>query len=208
MSAAVGEQWGRSDYATDPVTLAKRLSGALLVRVERGRRVSGINVETEAYLGVRVRAAHSFGGRRTARTEPMYGPAGTAYVYFTYGMHHCMNVVAGEVDEPVAVLLRALAPEEGLGAMRRRREGAARDTLLCAGPGRLCRALGIDRALSGVDMARSSALFVEHARDPAGPTLRLVRTARIGVEGAGQPAASRLLRWCLRGSPHLSRPVR
>jgi DNA-3-methyladenine glycosylase len=208
MSAAAGERWGRREFALDPATLARRLIGARLVRVERGRRLSGIIVETEAYLGVRDRAAHSFGGRRTARTEPMYGQAGTAYVYFTYGMHHCMNVVAGAVDEPVAVLLRALAPEEGIGVMRRRREGAARDTLLCAGPGRLCQAMGIDRALSGVDMAQADALFVEHARDGAAPALRLARTVRIGVEGAGEPAASRLLRWCVRGSPHVSRPAR
>lgn len=107
--------------------LAPALVGMVLVRVlESGERLSGRIVETEAYLGVKDRAAHSYGGRRTARNEAMYARAGTAYVYFTYGMHFCVNVVCGREDEPVAVLLRALEPLEGLEAMARNRAAARR----------------------------------------------------------------------------------
>jgi DNA-3-methyladenine glycosylase len=114
------------------VTLAKVLLGQRLVRVlDDGTRLAGTIVETEAYLGVEDAAAHAFGGRRTARNEAMYARPGTAYVYFTYGMHYCMNVVCGTEEEPVAVLLRALEPTEGLDRMREfrlaGRKGRAKD---------------------------------------------------------------------------------
>lgn len=106
-------------FAHDPVTMAKLLIGQRLVRIlDDGTRLAGTIVETEAYLGVKDAAAHSFGGRRTPRNEAMYRAPGTLYVYFTYGMHHCMNVVCGAEDEPVAVLLRAMEPTEGLERMR------------------------------------------------------------------------------------------
>ena len=120
---------GRRFYSTDSATLAQALIGRVLVRaLEDGTRLAGVIVETEAYLGVEDRAAHAFGGRRTARNESMYGPPGTAYVYFTYGMHFCFNVVCGRRDEPVAVLIRALQPIEGMDRMlahRLSRRGAA-----------------------------------------------------------------------------------
>lgn len=202
----------RRQYATDPVTLAQSLIGCRLVcRTPSGKRVSGVIVETEAYLGVEDAAAHSYRGRRTARTEPMYGPPGTAYVYFTYGMHHCFNVVCGEEGEPVAVLIRALRPDEGVALMRRRRESVARraaDTTLCAGPGRLCEALGIDRRLTGVDFVTHPRLFIErrtggaHAAAPA-----LANSHRIGVGYAGD-WARRTLRWHVDADPHVSRAPR
>lgn len=199
----------RPDFSTDPVSLAQGLIGCRLVRVSPGgRRVSGVIVETEAYLGVRDAAAHSHRGRRTARTEPMYAIPGTAYVYFTYGMHHCFNVVCGEEGEPVAVLVRALRPDEGVAVMRCRRwggDGAGEsDTLLCAGPGRLCQALGIDRRLSGVDLVSHPGVFLER-RSAAGTRARgtLRNSARIGVGRAGAWAARRL-RWYLAGDPHVS----
>jgi DNA-3-methyladenine glycosylase len=207
----------RADYATNPISLAQALIGRRLVRVLDGERLAGTIVETEAYLGVEDLAAHSAGGRRTARTEPMYGPPGTAYVYFTYGMHHCMNVVCGREGEPVAVLLRALEPVEGLAIMRRLRQpkGAPpgrrlKDTDLCSGPGKLCQALAIDRAFSGADLAVHPHLFIE-AQSPAGgkplgvlDADHLDSSPRIGVSYAGA-WASRPLRWFLRGNPHVSR---
>lgn len=206
---APGRRWVRADFAHDSPTLARRLLGQRLVRVlETGERLAGLIVETEAYLGVPDRAAHSFGGRRTARVEPMYGPPGTAYVYFTYGMHHCFNVVAGRAGEPVAVLVRALAATEGLDAMRTRRSAARkgvglRDTDLCSGPGKLCQALAIDRALTGLDLASDPRLWVERA-GPTLPASRLVNTVRVGVEGAGDWAGAPL-RWHVAGDPHVSR---
>lgn len=199
---------GRRDYATDPVTLAKSLIGCRLVRALRGRRLAGIIVETEAYLGVQDRAAHSFGGRRTPRVEPMYAKPGTAYVYFTYGMHHCMNVVAGREGEPVAVLIRALEPIEGLERMRAlraaRRPGARlRDTDLCSGPAKLCEALAIDSDLSAIDLVSDPRLFIEPRCATLEGPIELVNTARIGVGYADEWAAAPL-RWFAAANPHVS----
>lgn len=197
----------RGFFAASPHILARRLLGQRLVRTrEDGTRLSGTIVEVEAYLGVEDRAAHSFGGRRTARTEPMYGPPGTAYVYFTYGMHHCFNIVCGRVDEPVAVLIRALEPLEGVEAMRELRGVAAGagESKLCSGPARLCQALGIDLTLNRIDLVSDSRLSLERARSRPLPASRLVNTPRVGVGYAG-PWARRLLRWHIRGNPHVSR---
>jgi len=199
----------RSFYATDPISLAKALIGKHLVRVlDDGTALSGMIVETEAYLGVEDRAAHTFGGRRTQRNEAMYGRAGTAYVYFTYGMHHCMNVVCGEVDEPVAVLLRALEPLTGVPTMRKLRAGVARkaplrDHDLCRGPGRLCQALGIDRGQNAADLVAGDQLFIVGETRAGLGQGRLACGPRIGVQGAGN-WADRPLRWCLIGSRHVS----
>jgi len=196
-----------------PEELARALIGRRLVRVlPDGTRLSGIIVETEAYLGVPDKAAHSYRGRRTARTEPMFGPPGTAYVYFTYGMHHCMNVAAGEEGDPVAVLLRALEPEEGLEVMAKNRRlgeraggrGApgVRPGDLCGGPGKLCQAMAITRDFSGVDLTSDPNLYIEEGWGPV-EAGRLVNTARIGVGGAGEWADAPL-RWFLAGNPHVS----
>lgn len=212
---------GRGFFARGSEELAQKLLGQRLVRVlETGERLAGTIVETEAYLGHEDRAAHSFGGRRTPRNESMYGPPGTAYVYFTYGMHFCFNVVCGRVDEPVAVLIRALEPTEGLATMRRLRGfepaggppgvktgvkmGKARaDTLLCSGPARLCQALGIDRRLNGIDLTADTRLWIEQARRGTVPEALITRTARIGVDYAAEWAA-KPLRWYLTRSAHVS----
>ncbi len=114
-------------YGADPQTVARNLLGQRLVRVDDGRRLAGVIVEVEAYLGLRDRAAHTYGGRRTARNESMYLGGGYAYVYFTYGMHHCLNVVCGGRGDGTAILLRAIEPTEGLEVMFARR-AAARHT--------------------------------------------------------------------------------
>jgi DNA-3-methyladenine glycosylase len=182
------------DFDDDPITLARRLLGQRLVRIVNGRRLAGIIVETEAYLGAADRAAHTYNGRRTPRNQSMYLPGGHAYVYFTYGMHHCLNVVCGRRDEGVAVLIRAIEPTEGLEAMFANRPGitAARD--LCSGPGRLTQALAINLALDGVNLRKSRALFIERARGRMLPG-RCIRAARrIGVDYAGH-WGRRLLRF-------------
>jgi DNA-3-methyladenine glycosylase len=197
---------GREFFETDAATLAKRLIGCTLVRVLDGERLAGRIVETEAYLGVQDRASHAFGGRRTPRNEMMYARPGTAYVYFTYGMHFCMNVVCAAVDEPVAVLLRALEPLEGLGSMRAARatpsKPAPRDTDLCSGPGKLCRALGIARAENGQDLVDGGVMWIEHA-PPHWSSPRLMNTARIGLGDTGV-WGKRRLRWHVHGNPHVS----
>ena len=197
----------RKFYQRDPVTLARALLGQLLVRtLADGTRLAGRIVETEAYLGVKDRAAHSFGGRRTARNAAMWGPAGHAYVYFVYGMHHCMNVVAEDVERPTAVLIRALEPLEGLERMRVHRAGTRpaarlRDTDLCSGPAKLAQALCLDRALDGVDLVAGDTLFLERAARVA--PRRIVAAPRIGVAYAGEWAA-KPLRFYVAGNPHVS----
>lgn len=190
----------RSFYRRDPKTVAKALLGLRLVHLIDGHRHAGIIVETEAYLGVCDKAAHTYGGRRTPRNQTMWGDGGHLYVYFTYGMHHCANVVAGRTGDPVAVLLRALDPTDGLDTMRRRRR---RDVDLCSGPARLCQALAIDRSTDGLDLVGSPTLYIEPA--PPGPETprRIVAAPRIGVQYAGAWARRRL-RFYLKDSPHVS----
>ncbi|MBL8761743.1 MAG: DNA-3-methyladenine glycosylase [Phycisphaerae bacterium] len=182
------ERLRREFFAIPAAELAPALLGARLVRVlDDGARVSGVIVETEAYVGVKDRASHAFEGRRTARNEAMYADAGTAYVYFTYGMHWCFNVVCAGVDVPEAVLVRAIRPLEGLDVMRARR-GAVRELDLCRGPARLCRAMGIDGALNGEDLTGCVRLWIESGQRPS----RIARTPRVGVGYAGAWARRRL----------------
>ena len=190
-------------FDADPVTTARRLLGQRLVHVVGGERLAGEIVEVEAYLGPIDRAAHTFGGRRTARNESMWRGGGFAYVYFTYGMHHCMNVVCGGAESGAAVLLRALEPTEGIDSMRARRPAARRATDLCSGPGRLTQALAIDRARDGVDLRCDAALFIEETRRRPLPAARIESTARIGVDYAGAWARRRL-RFLVRDNPHVS----
>ena len=202
---------GRSFYRRDPVTVARALLGQRLVRIVDGRRVAGLIVEVEAYLGVADQAAHTFNGRRTARNESMWGDGGHAYVYFTYGMHHCVNVVAAKKDEPVAALIRALEPVEGIDVMtqlrgqhRKRQAPKIRDVDLCSGPAKLCQALAIDRALDGEDLISSDRLFIEKTRGRLYPQKGIVKGPRVGVAYAGS-WAQKPLRFFIKDNPHVSR---
>ncbi|MCC6428735.1 MAG: DNA-3-methyladenine glycosylase [Phycisphaerales bacterium] len=189
------------------VKLAPRLLGTRLVRIlADGTRLSGIIVEVEAYCGPKDLGSHARGGRRTPRNEAMYAQPGTAYVYFTYGMHFCMNIVCGEVDVPLAVLLRALEPVEGIERMRELRgplsSGRPRpETDLCSGPGKLCQALAIDHRLNHVDLVTGHGAFLEPMLNK--PKGRTLRTARIGLNTAGD-WTHKPLRWLLSGNLHVS----
>ncbi len=148
----------RSFFARPSPEVGPDLLGRILVRrVGDGTLLTARIVEAEAYQEDDP-ASHSFRGR-TNRTEVMFGPPGYAYVYFTYGMHHCMNVVTGSTGEGSAVLLRAAEPLEGLEEMARRR-GTTDPRALCSGPGRLCQALGIDRAENGLDLVHGRRLWL------------------------------------------------
>lgn len=182
-----GPVLGPEFFDRDTVAVARDLLGKVLVREVEGRRLWGRLVEVEAYLGPDDLAAHSSGGRRSPRNEVMYGPPGHAYVYFTYGMHHCLNFVTQPKGIPQAVLVRALEPGPGVGR--------------CGGPGLVCRALNIDRALNGVDLV-PPALYVV---DDHAPARRTFETPRIGIGDQGD-WTDRALRFCL-DSPDLSRPL-
>ena len=157
-------------------------------------------VETEAYLGVGDRAAHTWNGRRTARVAPMWGPAGHAYVFRVYGMHDCLNVVTREEGVPEAVLLRAAVPE----AWWRGEEVERRELLAASGPGRLCRVLGVGRELSGVSLAGPG---LELLPPLPARRFRVVSGPRVGVDYAGE-AAAWPLRFAVAGCPAVTRPDR
>ncbi|MCC6227892.1 MAG: DNA-3-methyladenine glycosylase [Phycisphaerales bacterium] len=193
------QRLARDFFAIPAAELAPALLGMRLVRIlENGTRLSGRIVETEAYVGVKDRASHAFNSRRTPRNEPMYACPGTAYVYFTYGMHWCFNVVCAAIDIPEAVLIRAVQPYEGLDEMRTLR-GGVRDLDLCRGPARLCKALAIDSALNSADLTNSELLWIESGQRPT----KIAQTPRIGVANAG-PWARRRLRFFEVGSPFVS----
>ena len=175
------------------------LLGKLLVHESPQGRTAGMIVEAEAYCGPYDDAAHSFGGRRTARTEAMYGPAGQAYVFRLYGMHRCFNVVTASAGEPQAVLIRALEPVEGLALMAQRR-GTAEKRLLCSGPGRLCQAMGIGMEHYGQDLFSGSLRLEEYRTFP--PEAIGV-SPRVNVDYA-ETYRDRLWRFFLRESPYVS----
>jgi DNA-3-methyladenine glycosylase len=143
---------GRAFYARDSVTLARDLLGRIVFYDSPKGLLSGRIVETEAYTGAADPASHAYRGA-TPRNTVMFGPAGYAYVYFTYGMHHCLNVVAERKGTAGAVLLRSLEPLGGLAIMRDHgvRGEAER---LCSGPGKICKAFGLTRAHDGLDLTR------------------------------------------------------
>ncbi len=170
----------------DTLRIARDLLGKLMVVPETsGNRVSGMIVETEAYLGVEDKAAHSYGGRRTARNEVTYGPGGFAYVFFVYGMYYQLNFVTGPSDHPHVVLIRAVEPVEGIEIMRVRR-GAMNDKNLTSGPGKLCIAFGIDRSLNEADLTDDD-IWLENYRSFNNDQISAGK--RIGIDYAAEYAA-------------------
>lgn len=161
-----------------------------------GGEAGGVVVETEAYTGDDP-ASHSSCGL-TERNRPMFMAGGVAYVYLAYGMHSCFNVSAGEEGSGEGVLVRAIRPEVGLDIMRAR-SGRCPERDLCRGPGRLCRALGIDRRWSGRPLASPGPRLLL----PDSPPDRVSRTVRIGISRGRDMKR----RWVLSGSDWLSGPA-
>ncbi|NLR62382.1 DNA-3-methyladenine glycosylase [Chitinophaga polysaccharea] len=174
-----------SFYRQDDVTsIARQLLGKVLVTAIDGVRTAGIIVETEAYAGIRDRASHAWNDRRTERTEVMYQPGGLVYVYLCYGLHYLFNVVTNVKEVPEAVLVRALEPLDGIDAMQQRYPH--KNTVkMTAGPGSLCKALGIDAALNGEKLTGSS-IWIEDA--PHVPDAQILAGTRVGVQYAGEDA--------------------
>ena len=191
--------------ATLPVTFFRRpaetvaadLLGMVVVSSIGGRSTAGVIVETEAYLGYDDPASHGYLHRRNARNAALFGPPGLWYVYLSYGMHWCANLVCQQAGYASAVLLRALEPLDGLEIMRQRR-GAVPDRALCSGPGKLCQALGIDRDLDGARMGASPVLVRRPVRSEE---RRIAATPRVGIT----KAVDWPLRFVVAGSPWLSR---
>lgn len=182
----------RSFYDRSALTVARELIGARLVRMLNSVKLVGLITETEAYIGEKDLACHAKAGR-TPRTAVMYGPPGHAYVYFTYGNHWMMNVVAEREGFPAAVLIRAVQPIEGARIMSRRRSG--RDTF---GPGKLTQAMGIARSENGIDLTEAnSSLWIEAGISI--PKKSVTRSPRVGLYSVPEPWKSKPWRFLVKG---------
>ncbi len=175
----------RAFYHRPALDVARDLLGCRLVRVQAGRRMAGLILETEAYQGEEDLGCHASAGR-TPRTVVMYGPPGHAYVYFTYGMHWMLNVVTDEEDTPAAVLIRGMLPLEGIDLMAENRPYKAGKRGWTDGPAKLTQALGIDRESNMVDLCTpDGGLWIEPGQ--AVPDEAVVRSARIGLNSVPEP---------------------
>ncbi len=179
---------GREFYQRTTPKVAEGLLGKLLVRSAGSGIVVVRIVDVEAYLGVEDPACHTYRGRRTQRTEAMWGPAGHAYVYLIYGIHHCLNVVTVGVGIPEAILIRGAAPVFGAETMRQRRGGAKSDRELLNGPGKLCQALAVTCSDQSSDFTiRESGLFIGND-DFSVERCSIERRKRVGIDYAGEAA--------------------
>ncbi len=174
----------------DTLQIARDLLGKILVvPAENGERVSGIIVETEAYLGAADKAAHSYNNRRTKRTETMFAVGGTVYIFFIYGMYFQLNVVVGEIDTPHAILIRAVEPFENIEIMRERRHikkgvvltSRMPDKNLTSGPGKLCIALDIDKTFNNEDLL-GNRVWLEEGKTFSGD--EIASGKRVGIDYA------------------------
>jgi DNA-3-methyladenine glycosylase len=199
----VARRLTRAFYARDSLELAPLLLNKVLVHATPAGRVAARVVEVEAYRGASDPGSHAYRGR-TPRNEVMFGPPGRLYVYFTYGMHWCANVVAqGPRGDASAVLLRAGEPVEGVALMRARRSAAKRERDLCSGPARLAQALGLGAPDNGASLLRGPLGLYD---DGVAPPARPARSARVGLApGRGDTARWRFL---VPGNEHVSRGPR
>lgn len=192
---------GTAFYRRDALEVAPALLGCILVTDRDGIRTSGRIVETEAYTGVTDRAAHSFGGRRTNRTEVMFAAGGVAYVYLCYGIHHLFNVVTAGKDNPQAVLVRALEPVEGITDMLLRTGKKKADSSLTRGPGNVSRALGLHTVDTRTPMDGDSIFILDDGFRYDAAVVAV--SPRIGVDYAGEDAALPY-RFYVKGNPYVS----
>lgn len=195
----------REFYSRDTETVAKELLGKILVHEVDGKRLAGKIVETEAYLGIKDKAAHSYGGRRTPRVEVMYGEAGFSYVFIIYGMYYCFNVVTQKEEIPEAVLIRALEPVESLDIIATNRFKKDYNDLtktqiksLTNGPGKLCDGLKINKTLNGEDLFDNK-LYIEDNDEE----FNIITDKRIGIDYA-EEAKDYLLRFYIENNKYVS----
>jgi len=187
----------------DPVDLAGDLLGKVLFTNINGDVSAGVIVETEAYFGVKDKASHAYGGRRTSRTETMYAGGGIAYVYLCYGMHHLFNVVSGKPDDPHAVLIRAIEPLVGIELIESRRNMPIAKAAISSGPGSAAKALGIDRSFNAKDLSGNEIWIEDHQIHYQKE--ELVSAPRVGIAYAQEHA---LLPWrfFVKGNKYVSKP--
>lgn len=196
----------REFYNRDSIVVAKELLGRVLVHQIGGQRISARIVETEAYMGIEDKAAHSYGGKRTPRVEVMYGGPGFSYIFMIYGMYYCFNIVTSEEGKPQAVLVRAVEPLEGTEWMSQRRYGRSYEQLtksqrrgLTNGPGKLCGALSIDRDFNGMDLCGND-VYVEEGKSR---DFSIVTSKRVGIDYA-EEAKEYPWRFYIEGNEYVS----
>lgn len=187
-------------YAGDTVEIARRLLGKLIVREYQGQRLICRITETEAYVGRCDKACHAYGYRKTERTRVLFASPGTSYIYFIYGMYHCLNFVTEPEGEPAAVLIRSGEPVLGAEIMARLRFGRELDQLtsyqrrnFLNGPGKLCKALDLTRAQNGLNLTRGETLWVIGDPGDLGLDLpeerrEIAQSKRIGIDYAQEAA--------------------
>ena len=175
----------RKFYMRDAVTVGKDILGKIIVKkTADGRMMSGRITEVEAYMGITDKASHSYGGRRTKRTEVMYKEGGYSYVFLIYGMYECFNVTVGREGDPQAVLIRGVEPLENKNLMWEKRK-VKKEKDISNGPGKLTKALGITREDNGADLVASENLWLE---DDGYKVKDIVETTRIGIDYAEEDA--------------------
>ena len=180
MPAKKPTKLNRNFFERPTLQVARELLGKQIVFNGRHQKLSARIVEVEAYIGKNDPACHAFRGK-TKRTAVMFGPGGVSYVYFIYGMYHCLNFVTEKEDFAAAVLLRAAEPEEGLQAMKKNSPGCKEKDLL-RGPGRFCRSFGISKVHSGLDLSGETIYLEDRQRE----VKSIGKTTRVGIkEGAG-----------------------
>lgn len=196
----------RAFFNRDSLIVAQALLGKVIVHEIDGQRLSAKIVETEAYMGIEDKAAHSYGGKRTQRVEVMYGGPGYAYVFLIYGMYNCFNVVTSEEGTPQAVLVRAVEPVEGFDLMSQNRFNKPYNQLaktqtkgLTNGPGKLCKALAIDKRLNGEDLCGSRLFIGEGSREQ----FTVVSANRVGIDYA-EEAKDYPWRFYIQGNQYVS----
>lgn len=172
----------RQFYLRSGLIVARELIGKKLICKSEEGITGGIIIETEAYMGVSDAASHSYRNRRTKRTEAMFNEGGHAYIYLIYGMYFCMNVVANIKDVPEAVLIRALQPTDGIDLMKKRRNRQSMKEL-CNGPGKLTKALGINKRHYNIDLC-SDEMYIENTDLMP----EIMTTERINIDYAGEAA--------------------
>ncbi|RLJ74823.1 DNA-3-methyladenine glycosylase [Pedobacter alluvionis] len=187
----------------DVVGLAKDLLGKVLYTKIGDEITAGIIVETEAYFGIKDKASHAYGGRRTNRTETMYGAGGIAYVYLCYGMHHLFNVVTSIENDPHAVLIRGIEPLIGIEIIEERRNMPHTKGAISAGPGSAAKALGIDKAFNAKNLSGGDIWIEDHGVKYNEEDI--AATPRVGIAYAKEHA---LLPWrfFLKGNKYVSKP--
>ncbi len=193
-----GQKLPREFYQRPTLTVARELIGKVLVYRDRRKVLSARLVEVEAYIGGDDPACHAAVGP-TERNRVMFGPGGFSYIYFIYGMYHCLNIVTESDGFPAAVLIRGAEPIEGLDVMRGRYAGDERN-LLTNGPGKLCKAFGLTRAQNGLDLTKGRLYLVDHGME----VKRIEKSVRIGIK----KGTEKKWRYFDPTSPYVSRKIK